>query len=48
MDDSVVDPSAIVTNHHTSSIKKNTHLDQAPNKYYLSETAVYNSGVATN
>ncbi len=30
MDNSVVDPFAIVTDHYTSSITKNTHLDQAP------------------
>jgi hypothetical protein len=29
-DDSVLDPLAIVTDHNTSSIAKNTHLDQAP------------------
>ncbi len=30
MDNPVVDPFAIVTDHHNSSIKKNAHLDQAP------------------
>jgi hypothetical protein len=30
MDNPVVDPFAIVTDHHTSNITKNTHLDQAP------------------
>jgi hypothetical protein len=29
-DDLVVDPFAVVTDHHTSNITKNTHLDQAP------------------
>jgi hypothetical protein len=29
-DNPVVDPFAIVTDHHTSKITKNTHLDQAP------------------
>jgi hypothetical protein len=30
MDNPVVDPFAIVTDHHNSSIEKNAHLDQAP------------------
>jgi hypothetical protein len=30
MDNPVVDPFAIVTDHHNSSITKNAHLDQAP------------------
>ena len=30
-DNPVVDPFAIVTDHHNSSITKNAHLDQAPN-----------------
>jgi hypothetical protein len=30
MDNLVVDPFAIVTDHHSSSITKNAHLDQAP------------------
>ncbi len=29
-DNSVIDPFAIVTDHHTSSTTKNTHLDQVP------------------
>jgi hypothetical protein len=32
MDNPVIDPFAIVTDHHISSITKNAHLDQAPNK----------------
>ena len=42
-DNPVVDPFAIVTNHHTSNLTKNTHLDQAPNITYqkqLSTTVV--------
>jgi hypothetical protein len=38
-----VDPFAIVTNHHISSITKNTHLDQEPNNI----TTVNDNGVAT-
>ena len=34
MDNPVVDPFAIVTDHHTSNITKNTHLDQEPNITY--------------
>jgi hypothetical protein len=34
MDNPVVDPFAIVTDHHTSNITKNIHLDQAPNITY--------------
>ncbi len=30
MDNSVIDPFAIVTDHHTSNIIKSAHLDQAP------------------
>jgi hypothetical protein len=30
MDNPVVDPFAIVTDHHNSSIEKNAHLDQTP------------------
>jgi hypothetical protein len=30
MDNPVIDPFAIVTDHHNSSTIKNTHLDQAP------------------
>ncbi len=33
-DNPVVDPFAIMTDHHTSNITKNTHLDQAPNITY--------------
>jgi hypothetical protein len=33
-DNPVIDPFAIVTDHHTSNITKNTHLDQAPNITY--------------
>ncbi len=43
MDNSVVDPFAIVTDRHTSNITKITHLDQAPTITYqkqLSTTAV--------
>jgi hypothetical protein len=43
-DNPIVDPFAIVTDHHNSSKTKNTHLDQAPK----SETTVYNSSVATH
>jgi hypothetical protein len=42
-DNLAIDPFAIVTDHHNSSITKNTHLDQAPNITYqkqLSKTAV--------
>jgi hypothetical protein len=42
-DNPVVDPFAIVTDHGTNNITKNTHLDQAPNITYqkqLSTTAV--------
>jgi hypothetical protein len=42
-DNPVIDPFAIVTDHHTSNITKNTHLDQAPYITYqkqLSMTAV--------
>ncbi len=34
MDNPVVDPFAIVTDHHNSSITKNANLDQAPNITY--------------
>ncbi len=34
MANSVVNPFAIVTDHRTSNITKNTHLDQAPNFTY--------------
>jgi hypothetical protein len=30
MDNRVIDPFAIVTDHHNSSIEKNAHLDQTP------------------
>jgi hypothetical protein len=33
-DNPVVDPFAIVTDHHTNNIIKNTPLDQAPNITY--------------
>jgi hypothetical protein len=31
-DNLVIDPFAIVTDHHTSNITKSTHLDQTPKK----------------
>jgi hypothetical protein len=34
MDNPVIDPLTIVTDHHTNNITKNTHLDQAPNNTY--------------
>ncbi len=34
MDNLVIDPFAIVTDHHSSSITKSTHLDQGPNINY--------------
>jgi hypothetical protein len=42
-DNPVIDPFAIVTDHHTINITKNTHQDQAPNITYqkqLSTTMV--------
>jgi hypothetical protein len=36
-DNPVVDPFAIVTDHHNSSIAKNAHIDQAPNITYQKE-----------
>jgi hypothetical protein len=37
MDHSVIDPFAIVTDHHTSNVTKNTHLDQAPTITYQNQ-----------
>jgi hypothetical protein len=34
MDNPAIDPFAIVTDHHNSSIIQNAHLDQAPNTTY--------------
>jgi hypothetical protein len=40
MDNPVVDPFAIVTDHHTSNITKNTHLDQAPTIIYQKQLSM--------
>jgi hypothetical protein len=39
-DNPVIDPFAIVTDHHNSSITKNTHLDQAPNITYQKQPSM--------
>ncbi len=39
-DNPVIDPFAIVTDHHNSSITKNTHLDQATNITYQKQPSM--------
>jgi hypothetical protein len=47
MDNPVVDPFAIVTDHHNSSITKNAHLDQVPNNITYQKKTINDNGVAT-